>query len=366
MFTNNRQTRISPHTSCENALSNTPFLKKRWSLTKRCLNLLVPLLSVCYSSSAVSLPASNLRLVLNGGTVMLTWTGSSGVVYQVEGASSPAGPWLSIGAPTTNFTVTTVISAPSQVFRVGIFTNTTEYVANAARSAGDKAAPTIPGGLVVSAPACNQVTLSWAASTDQVTKVGGTTYTSGLKGYNVYRGGAFLKQVLAPTTGTTDTSVSGSVSYSYRVAAIDNLGNASSPSTAVNVTTPPCQSCVSVITVTPSPAGSGTVSGGGTVNCGTSVTVSAAAISGYNFVSWTENGIIVSTASAYAFSANANRALVANFTPVSTGGLKGRWTFDTATVSGSTATDSSGNANNATLVGNPLPTIVPGKTNQAV
>src|SRR5207302_8783172 len=44
----------------------------------------------------------------------------------------------------------------------------------------------------------------------------------------------------------------------------------------------------------------------------------------------------------------------------------GYWTFDSANVSGTTALDSSGSGNNGTLQGTVLPSIVPGKTNQAV
>jgi hypothetical protein len=366
MFTTNSNSRIHL------GVSYNDFVTKWLTSISKVITsgrwLLLPLFwALCSNAYAVSLPASNLRLTLSNGTAVLTWTGSLGVPYQAEGAPSLAGPWQLVGVPTTNFMVSTVVSGPSQLFRVGIFTNTTEYVANASKSAGDKAAPTVPTGLIASAPGCNQVSLYWNPATDQGTRVGNTTYTSGLKGYNIYRGGVFLKQVLAPATSTTDTSVNGSTSYSYRVAAVDNLGNASTLSTAVNVTTPACASCVAVVSLSPSPAGSGTVSGSGTFNCGTTVTVVAAPSSGYNFANWTENGAVVSTSTSYTFSANANRALVANFTSAASGsGLKARWTFDTANVSGTTAMDTSGNGNNATLSGNPLPTIVPGKTNQAV
>ena len=323
---------------------------------------------LCYSSShAVSLPASNLKVTVKADTVVLTWNGTAGVLYQAESAANTSGPWQSAGEPTTAFSVTNVSSGPLQFYRVGIFTNTVEFVAAAAKTTGDKAPSTVPTLSSPTAPACNQVVLSWSASTDQGTKVGGTTYTSGLKGYNVYRGGVFLKQVLAPATSTTDTSVSGSTSYSYTVSAIDNLGNASSQSSARSVTTPACATCFAVIGVGSSPSGAGAVSGGTTVNCGTTVTVTASANSGYTFANWTENGSIASSSASYSFVANASRTLVANFTPVSSGpALRARWTFDTGTVSGSTATDSSGNGNNAILSGSPLPTVVPGKTNQAI
>src|SRR5262245_47888150 len=38
------------------------------------------------------------------------------------------------------------------------------------------------------------------------------------------------------------------------------------------------------------PSGAGSVGGGGTVNCGSSVTVTATPAAGYNFANWTENG----------------------------------------------------------------------------
>jgi hypothetical protein len=69
------------------------------------------------------------------------------------------------------------------------------------------------------------------------------------------------------------------------------------------------------ITVSASPSAGGTVGGGGTFASGSSRTVTAAPNSGYTFADWTENGSIVSYSSSYNFTLNANRNLVANFTP---------------------------------------------------
>ena len=71
------------------------------------------------------------------------------------------------------------------------------------------------------------------------------------------------------------------------------------------------------ISTSSSPPGGGTTGGGGTVNYGSSVTVTATANPCYSFVSWTENGTVVSTSSNYTFTANASRALVANFSQLS-------------------------------------------------
>jgi chitodextrinase len=63
---------------------------------------------------------------------------------------------------------------------------------------------------------------------------------SGLKGYNVYRNGSYLKQVLAPSTTTSDTGLVASTVYSYAVSAIDNAGNESAKSNTASTNTPAC------------------------------------------------------------------------------------------------------------------------------
>jgi hypothetical protein len=67
------------------------------------------------------------------------------------------------------------------------------------------------------------------------------------------------------------------------------------------------------ITVTVSPEGGGTLTGGGTYEHGTEVTVTATPAEGYEFVKWTENETVVSGAASYTFTAESNRNLVANF-----------------------------------------------------
>jgi hypothetical protein len=98
----------------------------------------------------------------------------------------------------------------------------------------DTTRPSVPTGLTATASSCSQVGLAWNASTD--------TGGSGLKGYDLYRNGSFLRQVLAPTTSAADTGVVASTAYSYTVAAVDNAGNASAVSAASGVTTPTCAS----------------------------------------------------------------------------------------------------------------------------
>ena len=68
-----------------------------------------------------------------------------------------------------------------------------------------------------------------------------------------------------------------------------------------------------VIAATANPAAGGAVSGTGTFDYGTSVTVHATVVAGYTFVNWTENNVEVSTNADYTFTVETDRTLVANF-----------------------------------------------------
>ena len=70
---------------------------------------------------------------------------------------------------------------------------------------------------------------------------------------------------------------------------------------------------VHTIDVSANPPEGGTVSGGGVVNHGAAVTVTAAANAGYAFANWTEGGTVVSDSATYVFTATDERTLVANF-----------------------------------------------------
>ena len=68
------------------------------------------------------------------------------------------------------------------------------------------------------------------------------------------------------------------------------------------------------VAVSASPAESGTVTSSvESAPSGTEVTVTAIPVSGYHFVSWTENDTTVSTAASYTFDLEANRTLIAVF-----------------------------------------------------
>ena len=67
------------------------------------------------------------------------------------------------------------------------------------------------------------------------------------------------------------------------------------------------------VTASISPTGGGTVTGTGTYDTGTSVTVVATPATDYSFVNWTSNGTVVSTSASYTFTLSSATALIANF-----------------------------------------------------
>jgi hypothetical protein len=73
-----------------------------------------------------------------------------------------------------------------------------------------------------------------------------------------------------------------------------------------------------LITTTSAPLAGGMTDGGGSYVNGRIVTVEAVAAANYRFVNWTENDLPVSASATYAFTANGDRELVANFTPTAT------------------------------------------------
>jgi len=97
----------------------------------------------------------------------------------------------------------------------------------------DTTLPGTPGIVTANAVSATQIDLSWAAATDDV----------GVTGYRLERceaaGCTTFTQIATPSgTSYSDTSVSPSTSYSYRVRAVDAAGNAGPLSNTGSTTTP--------------------------------------------------------------------------------------------------------------------------------
>ncbi|PKV52897.1 putative secreted protein (Por secretion system target) [Aquimarina sp. MAR_2010_214] len=160
----------------------------------------------------------------------------------------------------------------------------------------DTQAPTVPANLTASNIANTSADLSWDASTDN----------TGVTGYDIYQDGTSI----GSSTSTT-YSVSGltaNTTYSFTVKAKDAAGNVSGSSNAANVKT----TNVVQYTLTTNTTGQGTVSGGGTYNSGTSVTVTATAASGWDFSGW--SGALSGNTNPTSISMSSDKTVTATFT----------------------------------------------------
>jgi RHS repeat-associated protein len=92
----------------------------------------------------------------------------------------------------------------------------------------DVTAPTVPAGLSATATSGSQVNLAWTGATDAV----------GVQGYKIYRNGTYVSSI-GPVGSTTvsDIGLASATAYTYRVSAIDAVGNESAQSVATGAST---------------------------------------------------------------------------------------------------------------------------------
>jgi chitodextrinase len=179
--------------------------------------------------SALTAPSS-LTATPKSAAVGLNWGASSGRRLAGYNVYRDGQRIASIGAGTTSYTASGLANGTSYSFYVVAYSssgtlsplsNTVTATPQASTtpppSPGDTTAPSQPMSLTAK-PGDGTVSLSWAASSDNV----------GVTGYRVYRNGT---QVGSPSgTSYTDTGLTNGTSYSYTVAAVDAAGNRSTPS----------------------------------------------------------------------------------------------------------------------------------------
>lgn len=113
----------------------------------------------------------------------------------------------------------------------------------------DTTPPSAPSNLSATAVSTSQINLNWNASSDNV----------GVTGYRVYRNDSIITTVTG--TSYSNTNLSTSTTYNYRVAALDAAGNVSAQSSQASATTqgnttpPPPASVEKSITITSPLAG---------------------------------------------------------------------------------------------------------------
>lgn len=134
-----------------------------------------------------------------------------------------------------------------------------------------------------------------------------------------------------------EMGLTGDFNVCYSVSYTGNDHNESNNSQCVPVTRAAVPTYTIVATANPTAAA--TITGAGIYESGTSATLTATPNAGYQFVSWTENGSVVSSNATYTFTVTGNRTLVANFTlnsynvsvvanPVDGGSVTGAGTYN--------------------------------------
>ncbi len=164
---------------------------------------------------------------------------------------------------------------------------------------GDTQAPTVPANLTISNIANTSVDLGWDASTDN----------TGVVGYEIYQDGVSIGT--STNTEYTAVDLTANTSYSFTIRAKDAAGNVSESSNAANATT----TNVVQYTLTTNTTGQGTVSGEGTYNSETSVTITATPASGWEFGEWT--GDLSGNTNPSSITMDSDKTITATFTEIS-------------------------------------------------
>ena len=195
------------------------------------------------TTPAVAAPTALSATVVSSAQINVSWAASTGTVtgYRIERCTgSTCTTFAQVGTTTTalTFNNTGLTAATTYRFRVranDAAGNLSAYtsIVNATTLTADTTAPTQPTGLTATAGSATQVNLSWTASTDAV----------GVTGYRIERcTGATCTtyaQIGTTTTAVTysDTGLTATTTYRYRVRATDAAGNLSAYSSVVNATT---------------------------------------------------------------------------------------------------------------------------------
>jgi hypothetical protein len=263
----------------------------------------------------VPAPPSNLiASAASSNQIVLQWrdnsTNESG--FKIERAPTASGAWKQIattGANAGSYVNTSLTPSTTYFYRVRAYNTRANSGYTGVASATTTAGAAVP---------CN-----YAISTSASPSAGGTT-----------TGGGTVTCNSAVTVNATPSSGYNFVKWTENGVTVSTLPGYSFTATASRslVATFAAIPCTYTINISSSPLAGGTTSGGGTVNCGSSVTVSAIANAGYTFANWTESGVLVSTSANYSFIAGGNRSLVANFTA-----LPCTYTISTTTSGGGTS-----------------------------
>src|SRR5712692_8923410 len=249
------------------------------------LTLLVTLPRPALGATTLTAPTGLTATAASGSSISLRWvdtnTSESSTAIEWSTNGTTFAQIATVGQNVTTYSSTGLSSGVLYYYRVralGNGSNASPYSSVASAKTLDTIAPSTPINLTVSAVSCGQVNASWTTSTD--------TGGSGLKGYNLYRNGIFVKQVLVPATSTSDTGVAGSTTYNYTVSAVDYAGNQSAQSAARSATTPACSGDTTAPSVPTGVSAVGVSCSQINVSWGASTDTGGSGLKGYNLYVW--------------------------------------------------------------------------------
>ncbi|QGQ95536.1 DUF5060 domain-containing protein [Paenibacillus psychroresistens] len=184
-------------------------------------------------TTAPSAPAGLTSPAKTTTSVSLSWTASTDNVavtgYDIYRGATLAG--STTGA--TTYTVTGLTANTAYSFTVkakdaaGNISVASSALSITTNAVADTTAPSAPTALNSPSKTSTMVTLSWTASTDNVS----------VTGYDVYRGATLAGSTVGAATTFTASGLTPSTAYSFTVKAKDAANNISAASSALSVTT---------------------------------------------------------------------------------------------------------------------------------
>ncbi|MFD2703282.1 glycosyl hydrolase family 18 protein [Paenibacillus shunpengii] len=184
-------------------------------------------------TTAPSAPANARSTAVTASSVTLAWNASTDNVgvtgYNVYNganlAATVTGTTATVSSLAANTSYTFTVKAKDAAGNLSAASNAVTVKTSSTTPPSDSTAPTVPANLTSTAQTTSSVSLSWAASTDNV----------GVTGYEVYNGGNLATTV----TGTTATisGLAANTTYTFTVKAKDAAGNLSAASSALSVKT---------------------------------------------------------------------------------------------------------------------------------
>ncbi len=203
-----------------------------------------PATSSSTDTTAPSVPTGLTATALSASQIDLAWTTSTDDVgvtgYRLERCQgSSCTDFTQVGTPTsTTYSETGLTANTSYTYRVravdtaGNLSGYSTPAAATTQATADTTPPSIPTALTATALSASQIDLAWTASTDDVS----------VTGYEVERcpgsSCTTFTPVGTPTTNSySDTGLTASTAYTYRVRATDAAGNLSDYSGNASATT---------------------------------------------------------------------------------------------------------------------------------